>query len=333
MIGQLVPPRMTRDEWQKVRSEILARIAGSMGGPPRPAATTQYEEIRRYRAHELEHIHIRYDVIEDHWNEAVIVLPDGREDAPPPRPAILTIHGTNGEIGKFGVLDAEGKPDRAYAIELARRGYVTLSPDQFGFGASLEGKKQEDLFAAFFERWADWSLDGIRTLEQSRAIDLLATQDYVDASGGFGVMGNSLGGRAALHLAALDERITAAVPSCGLSPVCTNVYRLIRRDRYLCPPLSAHIEKDGKAIWDYHEMLALCAPRAVLLLEPFNDPYNPEIASVFRCFDSASGVYELLAEPEKLAIYAHGDGHDTVPPVRESAYRWFDRFLLGRRHA
>ena len=120
------------------------------------------------------------------------------------------------------------------------------------------------------------------------------------------------------------------MPSCGLSPVCSNVYRLIRGDRLLCPKLTESLEADGKPHWEYNELLSLCAPRAVLLLESFNDPYNPDIAPVFECFNAASRVYELLGAPEKLAIYTHGDGHNVIGDVREVAYRWLDRFLKPR---
>lgn len=324
MIGEVVLPDMTDQDWPALREKILTRIAGSMGTPPTVDRPAEFEQLRRYEAHGLGHIHIRYHVVEDHWNEAVVVLPGGHTQ---PAPAVLTIHGTNGEVGKFGVIDPGQTPRRAYGIELARRGYVTLSPDQFGFGASLAGKDQEELLGEFYSRWPNWSLDGMRTLEQTRAIDVLETLDYVDTSGGVGAIGNSLGGRATLHLAAMETRVAAAVPSCGLSPVCSNVYRLTGRDRLLCPAVSDQLAQDGKAVWDYHEMLALCAPRAVLLLEPFNDPYNPDIAPVLACLASARKVYELLGEAGKLAIYIHGDGHDTVASVRETAYQWLDRFL------
>jgi len=326
MIGNVITSDTTAEDWPAVRTKILARIVGTMGSAPANERAAESQELRRYKAYGLEHVHIRYHVVEDHWNEAVIVLPEQGG----PAPAVLTIHGTNGETGKLGTLNADNLPGRAYGIELAQRGYVTVSPDQYGFGASLVGKKQQDVFNNFYARWPEWSLDGMRTLEQQRAIDLLETLDYVDGTGGFGVIGNSLGGRAALHLAAMDERITAAVPSCGLSPVCSNVYRLQQHDAVLCPALTAQLRKDGKAIWDYQEMLALCAGRAVLLLEPFNDPYNPNIASVMECFDAARCVYELVAAPEKLAIYVHGDGHDTIEDVRELAYRWIDRHLRNR---
>jgi len=324
MIGNVVLPGTGADGWLGLRAKIHERITASMGGPEVEAQAAKFEELRRWEAHGLEHMHIRYHVIDGHFNEAIIVLPDGGVR---PAPAVLTIHGTNGQVGKLGVLDPDGTPNRAFGIELARRGYVTLSPDQFGFGNWLADRDQPQVIDEFFARRPNWSLDGIRTLEQSRAIDVLETLDDVDSSPGVGVIGNSLGGRAALHLAALDERISAAVPSCGLSPVCSNIYRLLREGRQLCPKLNESLQANGKPLWEYNELLALCAPRAVLLLEPFNDPYNPDIAPVFDCFNAARAVYELLDEPGKLAIYAHGDGHDVVPSVREMAYNWIERFL------
>jgi hypothetical protein len=322
MIADVVLPGMTAEDWPAVRREMLERIMGTMGTPPAGRGETKHEELRRYEAHGLEHVHIRYHVAGDQWSEAIIVIPERT-----PAPAVLTIHGCNYETGKDGVLDVDSTIQRAYGVELAQRGYVTFSPDQFGFGHWMAERVQKEIFADFFARWPGWSLDGVRTFEQQRAIDLLETLDFVDSSRGFGAMGNSLGGRATLHLAAMEERIAAAVPSCGLSPVCSNVYRYIERDAELCPPLSEQLTADGRAVWEYQEMLALCAPRAVLLVEPFNDPYNPDVAPVFDCYNKARRAYELLGRAEGLSLLIHGDGHDTVGEVRRYAYSWLDRFL------
>ena len=83
----------------------------------------------------------------------------------------------------------------------------------------------------------------------------------------------------------------------------------------------------GKMPWDYHEMVALCAPRALLALEPFNDPYNPEPMAVFQTAYWAFDVYKLLGQPDRLRILMHGDGHDTPTDLRRFAYDWFDRYL------
>jgi hypothetical protein len=87
------------------------------------------------------------------------------------------------------------------------------------------------------------------------------------------------------------------------------------------------IERNGKSPWELNEMVALCAPRAVLVLEPFNDKYNPYTSVVYECVQSAHKVYALLEHPERLCFYIHGDNHDTVDSVRELAYDFIDRFM------
>jgi hypothetical protein len=74
-------------------------------------------------------------------------------------------------------------------------------------------------------------------------------------------------------------------------------------------------------------MIALCAPRPVLIVEPYNDAYNPYIEANFQCYATGQRVYELLGKPECFRSLTHGDGHDTVDDVREFAYGWIKRWL------
>jgi hypothetical protein len=160
-----------------------------------------------------------------------------------------------------------------------------------------------------------------------RALDVLDQLDFIDHSG-YGVIGNSLGGQASFYITAFDERIKASVISTGISPNATNVYRDLTRTQALELGVTTYIKKHGTTPWELNEMLSLCAPRAVLCLEPFNDPYNPFSSVTIECIKSAWGVYKLLEEPEKLSMYIHGDGHDTVDMVRKMAYDWLKRFLI-----
>jgi hypothetical protein len=76
-------------------------------------------------------------------------------------------------------------------------------------------------------------------------------------------------------------------------------------------------------------LLALCAPRAMLYLEPFHDftGGNPDVSVTFACINQAAQVYRLLGAPERISCVIQGDGHDTPPDLRDCAYRWLDRFL------
>lgn len=80
-------------------------------------------------------------------------------------------------------------------------------------------------------------------------------------------------------------------------------------------------------MYDYQDMIALCAPRPLLIVEPYNDAYNPYIEANFQCYAAGQRVYELLGKPECFRSLTHGDGHDTVDDVREFAYGWIKRWL------
>lgn len=317
-----------KEEWGDLRSRILSRILNHFGVAPfevKPVRN-KFVELERYENHGLTHIRIKYEVFDENYAEAIIVLPK-QFDETKEYPAVITIHGTNGTTGKYGMLGLEGgKPNRAYAIELARRGYVTISPDQFGFGSAMEDPKYQKKYDSFYETYPDWSLTGVRLLYHMRCIDVLMQLQYVKKDA-IGTMGNSLGGCAVMYLAAMDERISAAVMYTGISPFATNVYRALKMKQLLDPQQTKAMCAHGKSPWELSEMLALCAPRPIMCIEPFNDPYNPDTMVTIECVHRAWEVYNLLEAPQKLSLYAHGDGHDTVYEVREMAYDWFDRFL------
>ncbi|HHW08631.1 MAG TPA: alpha/beta hydrolase [Firmicutes bacterium] len=335
MIDNVILPSTTREEWPLIRQTIVGRITESFGRPgrPRPAGKAAYQELARYEKHGLLHIHLRYHVIGDEWNEGICVVPPG-VSAVNPAPAVLTCHGSNGSLGKQGMLDPENLPDRAYAIELARRGYVTFSVDQYGFGPALEqAAGAEELARKFYQSHPDWSLTGRHLFGHQRALDVLEQLEIVKGPP-FGVMGHSLGGYAALCLTALDERIAAGVASAGVSPNLYNVYRGITSGRLAEPQFAAAVQqKRGRMPWEKQEMIALCAPRAFLMIEPYNDPYNPYILPTCACLEKAAAVYQLLGVPERIAALIHGDGHTTIASVREQAYCWFDRFLAAKAQA
>jgi len=326
MIGDVVLPDTRPEEWPRIREFLKNRIQRTFGMPSSafPAGKAQVKDIEPYEKYGLAHLKLKYHVIDDEWNEAVIILPKSGNMALP-APAVLAVHGSNGALGKNGCVEpATGIAD-PYAIELAMRGYVAMAVDQLGFGATIDKIPQKDLYAKFYERHPGWTLDGRRLHEQKRALDVLEQMKEVKP-GAFCIIGNSLGGRAVMHLAAMDERVKAAVVSAGISPNCTNVYRRITWSEPQNPMLSREIQKAfGQVPWDYHEMIALCAPRGVLSIEPYNDDYNPDVNVTIACLSSASKVYKLCKASEKLSFLIHGEGHGTGDALREYAYSWFDR--------
>jgi dienelactone hydrolase len=326
-ISDVILPDTNREDWPKIRETLERKILSTFGDPggPLPSDSPKVTELERYEKHGVQHIKLKYHVIGDEWNEAIIALPPKERRLP--APAVLVIHGSNGALGKNQVLDPTVGPDGPYAIELSQRGFVTISIDQFGFGATIAKIAQKDLYAEFYKRHPAWTLDGRRLLEQKRALDVLEKQKEI-IPGAIGIIGHSLGGRAVTHLAALDKRVRATAISAGISPNCTNTYRRITWSEPQNPILSKAIQTTyGKCPWEYQEMLSLCAPRALLAMEPWNDDYNPDVSVTFECLMRASKVYKLLGAADNLSVIAHGEGHATGDMLREYAYEWLNRHL------
>ena len=129
-----------------------------------------------------------------------------------------------------------------------------------------------------------------------------------------------------MYLAAMDERINACVVSTGVSPFSSNVYRMLNPNRRLRESNVVNIvEKAGKFPHEVQEIISLIAPRSVLFIEPFNDPYNPYTFTSVQAMFMAQDVWKLLDKEKNMQILIHGDGHTTLKPIRDYAYEWIKR--------
>lgn len=325
----LILPDTKAEEWPAIRAKIYKRISYYFGQGPAELTpvVNKFEEIERFQNFGLTHIKYRYHVVDDIWNEAVLVLPEKFQDNGKSS-AILAIHGTI-DAGKDAALGAPGGR-KAYALELAKKGYITLAPDLYGYGATIKNTTQKELVDNLMKKYPNWSYRGIKILSLIRAIDMLEQLPFVK-KGSYGSIGNSLGGGMALYHAAFDTRIKVSVPSTGVSPAKTNIFRLMNSGlAWEEPEKWKKIAKDGKPPYDVHEVIALCAPRCMLFLDDYNDPYNPDVMAGFQHVYQGMQVYQLLGTPGHISMLIHGDGHDTVDDVREYAYKWFDRYLLTK---
>ena len=53
----------------------------------------------------------------------------------------------------------------------------------------------------------------------------------------------------------------------------------------------------------------------------------PDVAATFSAVHNAWMVWHLLGAPNHVNVLIHGDGHDTVDEVRDTAYGWIERWL------
>jgi pimeloyl-ACP methyl ester carboxylesterase len=145
-------------------------------------------------------------------------------------------------------------------------------------------------------------------------VDFVQSLPYVDRKR-IGVLGHSLGGKQALYAAAFDERIKAAVSSEGGVGLKFSNWDATW---YLGPKI-----REPEFKLENHQVLALVAPRAFLLLG--GESADGERSEKF--IRSARSVYELLGTSEELRWFNHHEGHRYSPAARAVAEEFLDLHL------
>ncbi len=225
-------------------------------------------------------------------------------------PGVTNNRATDAGRGKQAdVWAIEQSIDRGYAVATFYNGDV--EPDRPDAtegirGYFTKGRKKYDCGA--IAAWA-WGV--------SRAVDYLVTDKSVDPKQ-IAVVGHSRNGKAALLAAAFDDRIALAIPlqaGCGgTAPSRGTVGESVKQinDRFphwFNAEFKKFNEQPDKLPFDQHALIALCAPRPLLLSNAAEDTWaNPQ--GQFEMLQAADPVYRLLGadgleakqmpEPEKL---------------------------------
>jgi acetyl esterase/lipase len=309
-------------DWQRRRAHILAGMQAAMGKlpdrkdlPPLDVQVSERSEQPGFTRLKLSFVAERRRDGSSDRVPAWLLLPAPHGDQR--RPAMLALHQTV-EIGKGEPVGVGGKSSLHYAAELARRGYVVLAPDYPSFGDYRYDFAADDFVSG--------SMKGI--VNHLRAVDLLAERAEVDPQR-IGVIGHSLGGHNALFAAAFDERLKVVVTSCGWTPFHDYYGGKIAgwtSDRYMPRLRDAYGLDPNKVPFDFYEVLAAIAPRAVFSNSPLHDD-NFDVAGVRKAQAAAREVFELHDASAQLKVVYPDCGHDFPSEVRDQAYQFVDRVL------
>ena len=140
-------------------------------------------------------------------------------DTQGPWPAVVAVHQHNGEfhLGKSEPAGVAGDPTLDYGAALARLGAAVLVPDLRGFEERRRPRADGtgEQLDAFHLLALGTTLQARHVEDVALCVTWLVDQGY----GPVGIIGHSLGGQVAFFAAACDERIRAAVISCGLATV------------------------------------------------------------------------------------------------------------------
>ncbi len=331
-------PVVTPDDWQHRRAAIHRAMQHVMGPLPAGIASrgeTAHASSRRPPAWEViaeadagtyVRRSIAYTVDDGPKTPAYLCIPKsvlGDAATGAAAPAVLCLHPTDDTIGHGVVVGLGGRPNRAYAAELAERGFVTLAP-----AYPLLADYQPDVLALGY---ASGTMKAIH--DNVRGLDLLDSLPFVRA-GRHGAIGHSLGGHNAIYTAVFEPRLTAIASSCGFD-LFVDYYGgrpdVWQREKGWCqvrymPRLLEYAGRLADIPFDFAELLGALAPRACFVSAPTGDT-NFQWRSVARAVDAASAVYTLHDAPERLVVRHPEADHDFPEPMRLEAYAMFERVL------
>ncbi|QHW33053.1 dienelactone hydrolase [Paenibacillus rhizovicinus] len=237
------------------------------------------------------------------------------------RGAVIALHGHG-----YGSRDLVGlNPDgsdktgeagyqRNFALELVRRGHLTIVPELLGFGdrkLAADADKGDSCY-----RLSTNLLAMGQTMAGHRVFETLRCVDYVLARGDaapdrIGCMGISGGGLVAGFAAAIDERLAATVVSGFANTFQASILSIFHCIDNFIPGLSQLAEMP--------DVLGLIAPRPLLIEAGTKDPIFP-LHAVDEAYDQLQAIYGLL-DSESLLAYDRFEGDHMISG--KLAYDWF----------
>jgi len=217
---------------------------------------------------------------------------------------------------------------------LATKGFVALAWDPVGQGERLQIFDEDLRESKVGNSTTEHTVVGTQCMlvgdhlarytiwDGMRALDYLLSRKEVDPAR-IGLTGNSGGGTHTAYIAALDDRIQVAAPSCYITSWHLMLDTIGPQDAEQTFPLWL---QEGL---DYPDYLYAFAPKPYLLLSAIRDFFP--IAGARETLAEAERVYAAIGEREKVGMFEADDGHGYNKSRRLAAYDWFGRWLKGAR--
>ena len=184
----------TPEDWKLRRSQILSQWESLLGKWPELITDPKVEVLQSERRGNFLQQQIRFRWTPGETTEAYLLIPDGQG----PHPAVVSVfYEPETAIGR-------GKPNRDFAIQLARRGFVSLS---IGTTQATAAKT----YALYYPTIENAKVQPLSMLGYAAANSwqVLADRKDVDSKR-IGIVGHSFGGKWAMFAACLFDRFACA---------------------------------------------------------------------------------------------------------------------------
>ena len=308
----------TLDEWENKRLIYRKQLFEMLGLDPLPKKTDLKPVITGTVEHDeftVENIH--FQSMPGLYVTGNLYIPKGLEE---PAPAILYVCG-HGPTKKNNISYGNKVSYQRHGAWFARHGYVCLVIDTIQMG-EIEGIHHGTYrYDMWWWNSRGYSSAGVEAWNCIRSLDYLQTRKEVDKDR-IGVTGRSGGGAYSWWIAALDERIKAAVPVAGITDLQNHVVDGCVEGHCDC----MYIVNTYR--WNYPIVAALVAPRPLLISNSDKDTIFP-LDGVVRVHEKVREIYRLYDADDKLGLQITEGPHKDTQELRIHAFVWFNRFLKG----
>jgi cephalosporin-C deacetylase-like acetyl esterase len=314
----------TLADWNANKVEYRRQLLEMLGLDPLPERTDLKAEVTGRVEHEeffVENLH--FQSRPGLYVTGNLYVPKNIDQ---PLPAILYVCG-HGAVKKDGVSFGNKVTYQHHGAWFARNGYVCLTIDTLQMG-EIEGIHHgTHRYGMWWWLNRGYTPAGVEAWNCVRALDYLETRPEVDKSK-FGVTGRSGGGAYSWWIAAIDDRIKAAVPVAGITDLENHVVDGCVEGHCDCMYMVNTYR------WDYAQVAALVAPRPLLISNTDSDGIFP-LDGVVRTFEQVRRIYRLHEPAMKgaaanVALNISPGPHKDTQELQLHAFRWFDKHLKGQ---
>lgn len=311
-------------QWKKRRVEILDRWNGLMGKWPALITDQKLEFLDSVRKDGFTQYQVRFSWVPGQKTNGYLMVPDGKGK----KPAVITVYYEPETAAGLGRPDL---PDRDFAYQLCKRGFVTLS---LGTTESTNSKT----YSIYYPGIQNASVQPLSMLAYAaaNAWNVLAKVQSVDSKR-IGIMGHSYGGKWAMFASCLYEKFACAVWSdpgivfedyresinywepwyLGYHPQPWRKRGLITKEN----PAKGLYPKLISEGYNIQELHVLMAPRPFLVSGGSEDP-----ASRWIPLNHSVAVNNLLGYKNRVAMTNRPE-HTPNPESNEVAYSFLEYYL------
>ncbi|MGH2646907.1 MAG: hypothetical protein ACRDE8_05035, partial [Ginsengibacter sp.] len=240
------------------------------------------------------------------------------------------------------IIPLSNEPLPVFMTQWNHRGWAQIAVRRGYIGCVYAGADGKDDTKNYDKLYPGYSFSTLmkRAWGASRVVDYLYTLAEVDTAR-IGITGHSRNGKQSLLAAAFDERIKAVVGSSGgtggenpfrytddefnnesINSITTNF------PDWFNPRLRLFIGKEDKLPVDQNSLMALVAPRGLMLSTALNETEGGAWG-IEQAFFSAKKVYRFTKAEDKLAVLFRNGRHPVSARDIENYIDFFD-YVFGR---